>query len=275
MATRPRRLRAAAVLVLAAVLGGCSGDPESGAPPNLELVCAGEGSPTVVLVHMLGGSAADFESLQAALSDTTQVCSSSRAGLGDSPPWPADQADPSAGMAADQLRATLEANDIPGPYIVLGLSYGGLVAQAFAARHGDALAGLVLEDSATREWFDSPELSGLAWAEGGRDIDTELTYDEVGGLTLGEVPLVVLTQGTMAAVEFQEFLLETHDDLAARSRNVMHIIATEAGHEIHLDSEPLVEKAVETVVAAVRGGEPLPACDDEDWVEVAGECRVP
>ncbi len=181
--------------------------------------------------------------------------------------------DPSAGMAADQLRATLEANDIPGPYVVLGLSYGGLVAQAFAARHREALAGLVLEDSATREWFDAPEWSELAWAEGGRDIDTELTYDEVGGLTLGDVPLVVLTQGTMADVQYPEFLLETHDDLAARSRNVMHIIATDAGHAIHLDAEPLVEKVVETVVAAVRDGEPLPACDDEDWGTVRR--RVP
>jgi pimeloyl-ACP methyl ester carboxylesterase len=224
---------------------------------------------------MLGGSVADFESLQAVLADTTQVCAISRAGLGQSPPWPADQPDPSAGMAADQVRATLEANDISGPYVLLGLSYGGLVAQAFAARHREALAGLVLEDSATREWFDAPEWSELRWAEGGRDIDTELTYSELDGLALGEVPLVVLTQGTMAHVKYPEFLLQTHDDLAALSRNVMHIIATEAGHVIHVFSEPLVAKAVETVVAAVREGEPLPACDDKEWGTYTGACRRP
>ena len=38
-------------------------------------------------------------------------------------------------------------------------------------------------------------------------------------------------------------------------------------------AEPLVEKAVETVVAAVRSGEPLPACDDEEWAAVRR--RVP
>ena len=212
------RLLACGALILAAALAGCSTPPHSVAPGDLEVICAGEGSPTVVLGSGLGGSAADFESLQEQLAEVTQVCRYSRAGLGQSPAWPADLDDPSAGAAADQLRATLDENDVPGPFVVLGWSYGGLVAQAFGARHRDALAGLVLEDAATPEVFDSPEWDRFSWAEGGRDIDTDSTTDEVSGLDLGSVPLIVLTQGTMANWPDPASWLEEQDRLAGLSR---------------------------------------------------------
>lgn len=256
-------------------LAGCSSQPESVAPANLSVDCRGEGSPTVILMPGMNTDSQVFSSLSARVAEDTRVCSYSRAGLGKSPPWPEDLPDPSAGMAADQLRATLEEEDVPGPYVLLGWSYGGLVAQAFAERHPDLVSGLVLEDAATPELFDDPDWTSISWAEGGRSIDTETTTDEVSGLDLGSLPLVVLTQGTMENWPDPPLWTKTQDRLATLSDDVIHVIATDAGHAVHWDAEALVAKAVSDVVEAVRSGDPLPECDDDDWRALGGECRAP
>jgi thioesterase domain-containing protein len=273
MSSRPRRVRAAAMVLVVTALAGCAAHPESVAPPTLELVCEGEGTPAVVLAHGLNGAAGDFASLQHKLADETQVCSYSRAGLGQSAPWPQDVPDPSAGAAADQLRATLEENGVPGPYVVLGWSYGGIVAQAFAARHRDALAGLILEDPVTRELFRSADWDrGITWAEGGRSIDTETTFEELDELMLDRVPLIILTQGRMHEWPDPSLWMQTQEELATLSDNAVHLIATDIGHGIHWEAEALVVKAVTDVVEAVRADEPLPDCDDAEWAPLGAEC---
>ena len=105
---RHSALQVAVLITFALAMAGCSSPPASVAPPNLELVCSGEGSPTVILSPGVATPAEAFESLQAQIETDTRVCSYSRAGIGKSPRWPENEADPSAGMAADQLRATLE-----------------------------------------------------------------------------------------------------------------------------------------------------------------------
>ena len=133
---------------------------------------------------MLGGSAADFESLQAALSDTTQVCSyfaggSRRESRRGRPIWPTRPPEwPPISSARPWRRTTSR-----GRTSCSGWSYGGLVAQAFAARHRDALAGLVLEDSATRP-NGSTHRNGVR-SRGRKAAATSTPSrrtDEVGGL---------------------------------------------------------------------------------------------
>ncbi|SFS02812.1 Pimeloyl-ACP methyl ester carboxylesterase [Microbacterium sp. cf046] len=280
MARLPGRDRVVigALLVAVCALSACTSASERVAPADLDLSCAGEGSPTVILVPGLNTAADTFASLQTQIATDTLVCSYSRAGLGQSPDWPEDLPDPTAGTAADQLRATLEANDIPGPYVMLGWSYGGLVTQAFAARHRDALAGVVFEDSSTIGAFQDESFDLSILQEGGRQIDFESTIDEVEGLELADIPTIVLTQGNPeddSDASILEWWTELHDALAALSGDSVHVIATDAGHAIHWDSEALVEKAVDSVVAAVRSGDQLPACDDVEWVPYGGECRTP
>ena len=52
---------------------------------------------------------------------------------------------------ADELAALLDAAAVPAPYVVVGHSNGGMVAQLFAATHPDQIAGIVLVDSATED----------------------------------------------------------------------------------------------------------------------------
>jgi pimeloyl-ACP methyl ester carboxylesterase len=274
-----RHLASGVALSALLALAACTQPPASVAPANLDVVCDGEGSPTVILVPGMNTPLDTFSLLQHHLADGTRVCSYSRAGLGDSPAWPDDAPDPSAGMMADQLRATLDAKGIEGPYVMLGWSWGGLVTQAFAARHRDRLAGVVLEDATGVEFLEGADIPGTVWVEAGRPIDIETTAGELESLDLGELPLVVLVQGAEPTGEPDTFTAQeleawnkAQERHAMLSDNSVRVIAVDAGHAIHLDSEALVEKAVEDVVAAVRSGDPLPACDDLEWGPYTGEC---
>jgi pimeloyl-ACP methyl ester carboxylesterase len=265
------------LLAVAAVLSACASPPQNVAPPNLDIECQGEGSPVVILLHALSTDRSFYDDLMPVVATDTRVCAYSRAGLGKSPPWPEDLPDPTAGTAADQLLATLQAHDIPGPYVLLGWSYGGIVTQAFAARHPDEIAGVIFEDTATVAQFGREEYGPPEWSEGGRAIDLEATTNAVDDLVLTDVPLIVLTQGDpknfLTDAEL-EWWTRSHDDLADRSENSLHLIAVDAEHAIHWDAQALVEKAIDTVVEAVRTGEPLGACGDTVWAPYAGECRA-
>jgi pimeloyl-ACP methyl ester carboxylesterase len=268
-------LLAGGVILCAMVVAGCSGPPASLAPPNLEIDCSGEGSPTVILIPGMATPASAFESLQSSIATDTRVCSYSRAGIGDSPPWPPDEDDPSAGMAADHLRATLDEKEVRGPFVVLGWSYGGMVAQAFAQRHREMTSGLVFVDSSVRSMFTQALFGTMRVEEGGRAIDMERTRDDLADLDFGDLPTVVLTRGELDGFNEAEMARwrQGHEELAALSTNSMYLIAFDAGHAIHWDSEALVEKAVDAVVEAVRSGDPLPECDEYEWAPYTGECR--
>jgi len=73
----------------------------------------------------------------------TQVCSYDRAGYGFSDPGPP----PRHGAAiARDLDNALRAARLPGPYVVVGHSAGGIYAQLFAGRRRKEVVGLVLVD---------------------------------------------------------------------------------------------------------------------------------
>lgn len=55
-----------------------------------------------------------------------------------------------AGSAASRgrdLHALLEAAQVPGPYVLLGASFGGLIADMYAATYPDQVVGMVLLDA--------------------------------------------------------------------------------------------------------------------------------
>jgi pimeloyl-ACP methyl ester carboxylesterase len=104
--------------------------------------------PTLLLLH--GGPGFDhsyFKPLHSALTDTAQIIYVDHRGNGRS-----DYSDPSLWNLrqwADDLRALLGFLEIEAP-VVLGLSFGGFVAQALAVRHPACVGRLVLSSTAAK-----------------------------------------------------------------------------------------------------------------------------
>jgi 3-oxoadipate enol-lactonase len=110
---------------------------------------AGSGPP-IVLLHAFPFDRRMWWSTAAALAGHRRVIAPDLRGFGDSPgSGPFSIAD-----LADDVAALLDVLGLSRATI-LGLSMGGYIALAFAARHGRRLDGLVLAD--TRAGADSPE----------------------------------------------------------------------------------------------------------------------
>jgi pimeloyl-ACP methyl ester carboxylesterase len=116
---------------------------------RMHINCTGTGSPTVVLEPGLGEPGAVMAGwIQPAVATTTKVCVYDRAGKGfsDNPPKPLD------GRATAAALHTLLTNaHVPGPYVLVGHSSGGVYVRNFAAQYPDQVAGVVFLDSQPSE----------------------------------------------------------------------------------------------------------------------------
>lgn len=118
---------------------------------RLHFFCVGEGSPTVILEHVGDGNVAQWGLIQPAVARETRVCAYDRAGFGWSDPGPLPR---DAQQSIHELDTLLVNAAIPGPYLLVGHSYGANVVRLFAAQHPDDVAGLVLIDPGMS--FDRP-----------------------------------------------------------------------------------------------------------------------
>jgi pimeloyl-ACP methyl ester carboxylesterase len=110
----------------------------------LHLLCKGAGGPSIVVEQGAAEPAILWRSVQDKAAAFSRICLYDRAGYGWSPPAPAFQ---SIDERADDLHRALHAAGLPSPYILVAHSYGGLVAHAFARRHADDTAGMVMTDA--------------------------------------------------------------------------------------------------------------------------------
>lgn len=110
----------------------------------------GSGRP-VVLLHAFPLSSAMWLAQREALGTAARVITPDQRGFGGSP---LGDDEPSLDVAADDVARLLDAKDIDR-VVLGGLSMGGYVAMAFARRHPDRLAALVLAD--TKASADPPE----------------------------------------------------------------------------------------------------------------------
>ena len=168
------------ILVVSAMLGSTSVTAQDATPTaakkfartfdiggrSLFLNCQGEGSPTVILEHAgyYGGSG-DYTRVLGRIAEITRVCTYDRAntlGGSDAAPTPRTGAD----VVAD-LHALLAAAEVPGPYVMVGLSIGGLFARLYASTYPDEVVGMVLLETLPEDYepraqeMVGPEL----WAE--------------------------------------------------------------------------------------------------------------
>lgn len=131
----PRRLIPPVAALLAGALLGASPVPPLAAGER------GRGDPTVVLIHAIGTDRSEWDAVSALLAARHRVLAVDLPGHGASAP------DDSVRVAAvaERLDRTLEAHGIQRA-ILVGHSYGGLVAVAEAAEHPKRARGVVVVD---------------------------------------------------------------------------------------------------------------------------------
>jgi pimeloyl-ACP methyl ester carboxylesterase len=287
-----RKLAMLAVLLLVS----CSGRERNMADRMVDIgthrlhtVVIGEGSPAVVIDGGIGEQCGGYRALQDRIASSTTVVTYDRAGYGSSEagPLPRD-----SGTAADELRALLTELNIPGPYVLVGHSLGGLNVEVYANRYPNDVAGMVLLDppplsfvlgrdfatlmsmaeQMTVEWqaiadrgADSEDAQERAEAvffrmlasEHREMFDTSARLAE-GIETFGDIPLVVIAAGVPNpmfgedAVAYQKYWIEQSRVLSAKSRRGEFVLAKESTHQLHIDAANLVAERVLSVLEEAR-----------------------
>ena len=217
----------------------------------------------------------------------TRVCTYDRPGtvigsapkdFGRSDPVPMPR---NVAAAVTDLHELLSAAKVPGPYVLVGHSFGGLDSLLYALNYPRRVAGIVFVDALPPElrnqmtpslWKTYSELNaqplpGLHYKELER-MDFSASLDQVqralARTTLPAIPIVVLTKdrpfdlaGRELPAGFGEKLdaawLRAQQQLAA---SIAHVPLTvvETSHDVSVERPDVVIDAIRRVVEAVRSG---------------------
>ena len=234
---------------------------------QLNIRCSGDGTPAVVLISGLATDNHDWVEVEKQVSEFTQICSYDRFGLGES-----DHRDgtPTSQTATDDLHALISASGISGQVLLAGHSYGGLIAQLYAAKHPDDTFGVVLVDSLHEENLDragvilgEPTMTTFmrALTANPEGVDIPASLDQVQGLDLGDTPVTVLTAGDHDLPDIIDpgvgrqlisAWLYSQRELSKLSTTGVQFIAEGSGHCIQCDRPNVVVDAIREMADGVR-----------------------
>jgi pimeloyl-ACP methyl ester carboxylesterase len=141
---------------------------------RINLNCTGSGGPTVVLMAGLFSWSVVWYKTQPVTAQKTRVCSFDRANYGFSDPSPRPQI---LSDVVDDLHAVLKAGSIPGPYVLVGHSLGGIEARLYAQRWPTEVVGMVLVDtSPAGEGLIDESQPGFDEVNGREDYASDMLY---------------------------------------------------------------------------------------------------
>jgi pimeloyl-ACP methyl ester carboxylesterase len=241
---------------------------------QVQMTQQGSGRYTVIFESGFGTGMGAWRKVAPEVAKSAHVVTYSRAGHGSSDARPEPRTILQSSLELDQLIAS--ANLHP-PFILVGHSYGGLLARAFAVRHPEQVAGMVLVDpsderfnpalrklDARRAEADDKQFAAIVPAKFQPELQLLQPVLNAGKLpapligALPDVPVVVLTSVRQA--EKPEFFLETteavavkrdlHADFLRQFSEGYQVLTLNSGHNIQQDEPALVIDAIGKVMAA-------------------------
>jgi pimeloyl-ACP methyl ester carboxylesterase len=222
---------------------------------RLHLHCVGRGATTVVLVAGWDSGDGSWDAVEPGIADHARVCSYAKFGTGTSDPAPTPQ---TFATQADDLHELLRVAGEPGPYVVLGHSFGGAEAVTFASRHGEEVVGLLLLDASPTTWpataCSVPAFAPVCDqmhdpAADPERLDVFPAFEAVARITsLGDLPTTVVTGAHRVAPGVEPDELARLDGVWsdgqqrwARLSSASKVVTVErTGHHIEVDQPQLV-----------------------------------
>lgn len=281
-----------------AASGDFAGLVDIGDGRRMYLECRGSGAPVVILEAGYRSPAtlwsedllspdAPREMVLEVVATFTRVCLYERpgvaalvngefvAGRSDPVPMPCPVED-----AVHDLHALLQAADIPGPYVLVGHSLGGLIVRLYTATYPNDVTGMVLIDAVPEHFHQDltadqwevfvsaitappPKLAGEPGCE---TVDVAAAVETMGRSAAAHpfppMPLFVLARDTppglsgkepVASPEaFEAAWLAAQEDLAALSPLSRITVTTGGDHDLPQEDPELVIRAIARVVTATR-----------------------
>ena len=238
---------------------------------GLHVHCDGVGPTTVVLIAGYSADSSTWSLVEPTVAQTTRVCSYDRFGLGASDAPPAPQT--FATEAAD-LHTLLQLAGEPGPYVVVGHSFGGAEAVTFASMFPSEVRGLLLLDASPPAWntavcavpddgsdaahvFQAVCAEQSSPANNAEHLDAPAAFAEVGSVhSLGEFPMIVATAdhhsyaglATSEEARLDEVWNDGQAHWASLATAAQLISVDHTGHNIQLDRPDVVLDAVQELL---------------------------
>ena len=248
--------------------------------------CLGENKPTIIVDVGIAASSASWYKIAKELSKNTRICLYDRAGYGWSD---SGRGERTTATIVHELKLLVKRAEIPGPYIIVGHSFGGFTARYFPSKFPEDVAGLVLVDSSHPEQiYRLSALDNLGkkpLITGRKSIAPEnfsefekkwyflnssrkATFAQMAELKyfkqsayqvkhsgpLKDIPIAVLSRGISQLPELNGVSLENEwqdmqKDLLNLSKNSWHSIIVNSGHNIH---EEAPAKIIENILEVIE-----------------------
>lgn len=253
---------------------------------RLFLESAGEGSPTVLFEAGAGSSSSTWDPIWSSVMAFTRVCRYDRVNLGQSDKAPNLR---SLHDVVEDLHALLKTASVPGPYVMVGHSFGGLVVRLYAHHYPKDILGVVFIDSshpeqnkrsldllpspvrsedqaitASRTRYSDPNTGLPEGINFGRSL-TEVS--QTGDL--GHIPIAVISRSRPTSLDglqrvrpglppkiaaaLEDLWQELQLELLSLSKESTHVIADLSGHYVHHDQPAVVVDAVYKIVQMACG----------------------